>query len=129
MRIANIFGLAFLLAGFGCKDSTHPNQSEPPTNQSSGVFPGESTGSPAPSVTEWVKVKIGGSGGVFLNKKPMTLSEFSTECARLKMIGGAIVLFVDAPNHALSPAQADVLRKITDAGVPMKMALKESELD
>jgi hypothetical protein len=39
------------------------------------------------------------------------------------------VLFVDAANHVASSAQANLIRHITDAGVPMKLALKESELE
>jgi hypothetical protein len=59
----------------------------------------------------------------------MTADEFKTECARLKKVSGAAVLFVDAANHVTSSVQANLIRHITDAGVPMKMAFKESELE
>ncbi len=72
---------------------------------------------------------MGRAGEVFVNKQPMSAADFATECARLKKVGGAIVLFMDAPDHVASPAQAQVLRKIVDAGVGMKAVLKESELE
>ena len=118
-----------LLAVAGCKPENQSTSSEAPTNQSSGVYPGQSGGSPAPLVSEWAKVKIDATGAVFVNKKQMTTDEFRTECARLKKVSGAVVLFVDTANHVASSAQADMIRHIADAGVPMKMALKESELE
>ncbi len=131
MKITPLLGLGctVLLAVAGCNRENQSSPSQSPANQNSGVFPGQSAGSPAPPVSEWAKVRIDGTGAVFVNKKQMASKEFSTECARLKKGGGAVVLFVDAPNHVASPAQAEVMRKIADAGVPMKVALKESDLD
>jgi len=82
-----------------------------------------------PPVSEWSKVKIGRAGDIYVNKQQMSPAEFATECARLKKVGGAIVLFVDAPDHVASPAQAEVMRKIVKAGVAMKAAPKESDLE
>ncbi|MFN7731110.1 MAG: hypothetical protein ACK5OB_04355 [Pirellula sp.] len=82
-----------------------------------------------PPITEWSKVKIGRAGEVFVNKQPMSAANFATECARLRKIGGAILLFVDAPDHVANPAQAQVLCKIEDEGVTMKVAMEESELE
>jgi biopolymer transport protein ExbD len=93
------------------------------------VFPGQTAGAPAPTVSEWAKVRIDATGAVFVNKKRMTADEFRTECARLKKVRGAVVLFVEAAYQVANSAQADKIRLIADTGVPMKMALKESELD
>lgn len=119
--------MLFVVAG--CKQETQSTNSEAPANQSSGVFPGQSAGSPAPSVSEWAKVKIDATGAVFVNKKYMTADELKSECARFKRVSAAVVLFVDATNHVANSAQAGMIRQIADAGVPMKMALKESELE
>jgi biopolymer transport protein ExbD len=129
MKISLLIGCAVLLVVAGCKQETQSTSSETPTNQSSGVFPGQSAGSPAPSVSEWAKVKIDATGAVFVNKKQMTADEFRTECARFKKVSAAVVLFVDATNHVVNSAQAGMIRQIVDAGVPMKAALKESELE
>ena len=118
-----------LLAVAGCKQETRSTRLETPTNQSSGVFPGQTAGLPAPTASEWAKVKIDATGAVFVNKKRMTADEFRTECVRLKKGRGAVVLFVEAAHQVPNSAQADKIRLIVDAGVPMKMALKESELE
>lgn len=129
MKITLPIGCVLVLAVAGCKPQEQSSSFEAPTNQSSGIFPGQSAGSPAPTVSEWAKIKIDRTGAVFVNKKQMTADEFKTECARLKKVSGAAVLFVDAANHVASSAQANLIRHITDAGVPMKLALKESELE
>ena len=102
---------------------------EIPGNQSSGVFPGQTAGSPAPTVSEWAKVKIDVTGAVFVNKKRMTADEFRAECARLKKVSGAVMLFVESADQVANLAQADKIHLILDAEVPMKMALNESDLD
>ncbi len=131
MKITLLLGLGctVLLAVAGCNREGQSTPSQGPTNQNAGAFPGQSASLPASPVSEWAKVKIDATGAVFVNKQQMASEELSSECARLKKSGGAIVLFVDSPNHVASPAQAEAIRKITDAGVPMKMALKESELE
>ena len=86
-------------------------------------------GKDAPAVTEWDKVKLGVSGEIFLNKKPISLAELVTECERLKKAGGGIVLYVDTPNHVANPAQVEAMQKIVDAGVAMKVALEERDLN
>lgn len=91
--------------------------------------PDQATGLPEVAVSEWAKVKIDATGSVFVNKKQMTTAEFEAECGRLKKGGGAVQLYVDAPNGALSAAQSEVVRQIVDAGVGMKLATKESDLD
>jgi hypothetical protein len=129
MKISLLIGCAVLLAVAGCKQETRSTRLETPTNQSSGVFPGQTAGLPAPTVSEWAKVKIDATGAVYVNKKQMTADEFRTECVRLKKGRGAVVLFVEAVHQGANSAQADKIRLIVDAGVPMKMALKESELE
>jgi hypothetical protein len=129
MKIPLLIGCAVLLAVAGCKPETQATSSDAATNQTGGVFPGQSASLPASSVSEWAKVKIDPTGAVFVNKKQMTADEFRTECARLKKAGGAVLLFVGAANHVASAPQADMIRQIADAGVPMKVALKESDLD
>jgi len=131
MKIAFLLGLGcpLLLAIGGCNREGQSPQTQGPTKQDIGAFPGQSAGLPAPPVSEWAKVKIDATGAVFVNKKQMASEEFSLDCARLKKSGGAIVLFVDSPNHAASPAQAEMIRKIADAGVPMKLAVDERELE
>lgn len=118
-----------LLAVAGCKQEARSTRLEAPTNQSSGVFPGQTAGLPAPTASEWAKVKIDAVGAVFVNKKRTTADEFRTECVRLKKAGGAVVLFLDGAHQVASSAQADKIRLIVEAGVPMKMVLKESELE
>ena len=129
MKTTIILGCAILVTG--CQRDAQVNQPAEArivaTVSSNGLI--EAAAATRPSVTEWSKVKIGRAGEVFVNKQPMSAANFATECARLKKVGGAIVLFMDAPNHVASPAQAEVLRKIVDAGVAMKAALKESELE
>ena len=129
MKNSLLIGCAVLLAVAGCKQEARSTRLETPTNQSSGVFPGQTAGAPAPTVSEWAKVRIDATGAVFVNKKRMTADEFRTECARLKKVRGAVVLFVEAAYQVANSAQADKIRLIADTGVPMKMALKESELD
>jgi hypothetical protein len=87
------------------------------------------TGAQAPSISEWVKVKISGSGEIFVNKKQVSLAEFAAECQRLKKAGGAAVVYTGDGDHALSPVQLEATRKLQEAEVPMKLARKESELD
>jgi biopolymer transport protein ExbD len=122
MKATLLFGCALLFAAVGCKR-------ELATTQTSGAFPGQTAGIPAPAVSEWAKVKVGATGDVFVNKKKFTMDEFSAECARLKKVGGAIVLFVDSSNHTLNPSQTEVMRKVVNAGIPMKAAQSEAELD
>lgn len=88
-----------------------------------------STGVSDVAVAEWAKVKIDATGAVFVNKKKMTPADFEAECGRLKEVGGAMQLYVDAPNQVLSAAQAEAVRQIVEAGVGMKMVMKESDLD
>ena len=122
-----------MLAMTGCKTETQSACCETSASQGNGVFPGQtpsrSTSLSAPTVSEWAKVKIDAAGAVFVNKKQMTLDEFKAECFRLKKAGGAIMLFVVGANHVANPAQADVIRLIADAGVPMQMAMAENELE
>ena len=120
--------IALLLVITACKrepQSTPPRQiAAVSTNGQIEVV--KTTRSP---VSEWSKVKIGRAGDIYVNKQQMSPAEFATECARLKKVGGAIVLFVDAPDHVASPAQAEVMRKIVKAGVAMEAAPKESDLE
>ena len=133
MKIILILGCALLLAVTGCKRETHKTQPQVTATATPNGLIEIVTSTPAlkmrPPVSEWSKVKIGSSGDIYVNKKQMSLVEFSAECARLKAVGGAIVLFVDTPNHVASPAQAEVMHQIVEAGVAMKAALKESDLE
>ena len=115
----------------GCKRETRVAQPAQPPLVAAASADGliETVAATRPPVTEWRKVKIGSAGDIYVNRQLMSPAEFATECARLKKVGGAIVLFVDTPNHVASPAQAEVMRKIVDAGVAMKAALKESEIE
>lgn len=134
MKTTMILGCAILVAG--CNRDARiikPGEAQPAepriiaTVSSNGMI--EAVAATRPPVTEWSKVKIGSAGEIFVNKQPMSAADFATECARLKKVGGAIVLFIDTPNHVASPAQAEVMRKIVDAGVAMKAASKESDLE
>ena len=129
MKTTLLLGIGtMLLAVAGCNRESQSTQPQAPTNQNTGVFPGRAASVPAAPVSEWAKVKIDATGAVFVNKKQMPLEAFSSECARLKKVGGAVVLFIDSPNQVASPAQAESIRKIAEAGVPMKMAMNENEL-
>jgi hypothetical protein len=112
----------------GCKKETTP-----PASQATSIFSGLTnairTAKQPIAVSEWDKVKISDSGDIFVNKKQMSLADFSAECQRLKQAGGAALIYTGDMPHLLSPVQIESVQKLTDAGVPMKMALKESELD
>ena len=119
MKIAQTFGCALLFLFIGCsKHDAPPAQSQ--------LLP---VASKQITISEWDKVKIGDSGEVFVNKKRVTLTEFTAECQRLKDVGGAAVLYIDSQNRPLNPAQTAAFRKLVDAGVPMKAVQNESELD
>jgi RNA polymerase sigma factor (sigma-70 family) len=81
------------------------------------------------AVSEWDKIKISDSGEIFVNKKQVSLTEFAAECQRLKQAGAAAVLFIDAPNRPLNPAQTEAFQKLANAGVGMKLVQKESGLE
>jgi hypothetical protein len=130
MKIPLLLLCTTLLAVVGCKPEPRSAASQTASNETGGKFPGRDAGHPAPPVSEWVNVKIDATGAVFVNKKQMNADEFRTECARLKKAGGAVLLYVGGTaNPVPSAPQADAIREIADAGVPMKMALKESDLD
>ena len=114
----HILPFAFSLFVMGCSHTTQPAQSSliPPASQRT-------------TVSEWDKVKVSNSGEIFVNKKRMTVAEFATECQRLKQAGGAAVVYTGDGEHVLSPAQTEAVHKLVDAGVPMKLAMKESDLD
>jgi len=83
------------------------------------------------AVSEWDKVRISDSGEIFVNQKEVSLSEFAAECQRLKQVGGGAVIYTGDGSRALSPspAQFEAIHKLLDARVPIKTALKASELD
>jgi hypothetical protein len=119
IKILHIFGYMFLLSVVGCsKHQAQPAQSQllPPSMQRIAI-------------SEWDKIKISDSGEIFVNKKQVSLTEFATECQRLKLAGGAALIYIDSPNRPLNPSQTEAFHKLADAGVPMKVAQKESDLD
>jgi len=110
------FALPFLV--MGCTHPTQPQRTQSPSSASQHV-----------TVSGWDKVKISSSGEIFVNKKQVTLTEFATECQRLKQVGGAAVVYTGEGEHILSPAQVQAVHKLVGAGVPMKVAMKESDID
>jgi hypothetical protein len=86
MKIKHILAYAFPLLIMGCKHETQSAQSQslPPVTQRIAV-------------SEWDKVKISDSGEIFVNKKQVSLTEFATECQRLKLAGDAAMLYIDSP--------------------------------
>jgi hypothetical protein len=128
MKITHLIVFTLPLLMLGCK-----KEATPPASQPTSAFPGATnalaTAKQPIAVSEWDKVKISDSGDIFVNKKQMSLADFSAECQRLKRVGGAALIYTGDSPHVLSPAQAEAVQKLTVAGVPMKMALKESELD
>jgi biopolymer transport protein ExbD len=119
MKITQTLGCVLFLLVVGCSKHDAP----PVQSQSLPVVSKQTT------VSEWDKVKIDNSGEIFVNKKQVTLTEFTTECQRLKNVGGAAVLYIDSQNRPLNPAQTEAFHKLVDAGVPMKAVQKEGELD
>jgi hypothetical protein len=81
------------------------------------------------AVLEWDKVMISDSGEIFVNKKQVSLTEFATECQRLKQVGGGAVVYTGEGSHIPSPAQFEAVQKLVASGVPMKAALKKTEVD
>ena len=128
MKITHILICALPFLVLGCK-----KEATPPASQPTSVFPGATNALPPAAkpitVSEWDKVKISDSGDIFVNKKQMSLADFSAECQRLKQVGGAALIYTGDSPHVFPPAQAAAVQKLVVAGVPMKMALKESELD
>jgi len=124
MKITRLLIFTFPLLILGCKKETA---------QPASVFRGAANALPSAqqpvAVSEWDKVKIGDSGEIFVNKKQVSLTEFAAECQRLKQAGGAALIYTGESPHVLSPAQSDAVQKLVVARVPMKIALKESELD
>jgi hypothetical protein len=116
MKIKHILVFTLPLLMLGCK-----KEGTPPTGQ-------PTVGQPI-AVAEWDKVKINDSGDIFVNKKQMSLADFSAECQRLKQAGGAALIYMGDMHHYLTPVQTEAFQKLVVAKVPMKMALKESELD
>jgi hypothetical protein len=130
--ITGIMAATILIAGCS-KKSPSSSATPPPASQPAPIFSGLTntirTAKQPIAVSEWDKVKISDSGDIFVNKKQMSLADFSAECQRLKQAGGAVLIYTGDMPHLLSPAQTAAVQKLTDAGVQMKMALKESELD
>jgi len=108
MRITHLLVCTIPLFMLGCKKqtTTQPN-----------------------AVSEWDKVRISDSGEIFVNKRQVSLTEFAAECQRLKQVGGGAVVYTSEGSHIPSPAQFEAVHKLVESGVPMKAALKESELD
>jgi hypothetical protein len=126
MKISNLLVFTLPLLMLGCKTSPRHQ----PAYISISRADQRVTSSQAPiAVSEWDKVKIRDSGDIFVNKKQMSLADFSAECQRLKQAGGAALIYTGDMPHVLSLAQTEAVQKLIDAGVPMKMALTESELD
>ena len=108
----------------GCKKKAAPSASQP-----TRVVPMLSpTKLPTPS-SDWDKIKISDSGEIFVNKKQMSMADFSAECQRLKQAGGGAVIFFDTQHSELSRAAVEGQQKLIDAGVTMKIAQKESDLE
>jgi hypothetical protein len=128
MKIRHLLSFTLPLLMMGCK-----KEATPPDGKPTSAFPGATsvllTTKQPIAVSEWDKVKISDSGDIFVNKKQMSLADFSAECQRLKQVGGAALIYTGDSPHVFPPAQAEAVQKLVAAGVPMKMALKESELD
>jgi hypothetical protein len=128
MKITNLLIFIFPLLMLGCK-----KEAAQPASYPTSAFPGATsvqlTTKQPIAVSEWDKIKISDSGDIFVNKKQMSLADFSAECRRLKQVGGAALIYTGEGPHVFPPAQAEAVQKLVVAGVPMKMALKESELD
>lgn len=116
MKIIHLIVCSLPLLLLGCKKETPSLASQPS------------------AVSEWDKVKITDAGSIFVNQKLVSLAEFATECERLKQIGGGALVYAgDGSQNTLlaipTPAQFKVVYKLRDAGVPMKAALKASEVN
>jgi biopolymer transport protein ExbD len=119
MKIAHILTCTLPLLILGChKESNHKQATLLSLPPDSHV-----------AVSEWDKVKISSSGEIFVNKKQVSLTEFATECQRLKQASGGAMVYTGDGDHVFSPAQTKAVSKLIDAGVPMKAVQKESELD
>src|SRR5580658_7969309 len=118
MKISHLLVFTLPLLMLGCK-----NESTPPASQPTSVFPGLTNALRAAkqpiAISEWDKVKISDSGDIFVNKKQMSLADFSAECQRLKQAGGAALIYTGDTPHVLSLAQTEAVQKLIDAGVPM----------
>ena len=95
-----------------------PAQSQSPPPASQGI-----------AVSEWDKIKISDSGEILVNKKQVSPAEFATECQRLTQAGGSAIIYTGEGEHIIKPAQLDAVHQLVGAGVPMKVARKESEVD
>ncbi|HYE32000.1 MAG TPA: hypothetical protein VEH27_11260 [Methylomirabilota bacterium] len=77
----------------------------------------------------WKKLKIGENGSINLDAKPLALDEFTAECERMKTSNGAVVLFLETATGALTPAQIEVVQKLTQAQIPIQAVKTERELE
>ena len=119
-----LLACALPLLMLGCKKKAKPTASQParvietlpPTR-----LPGPSPG--------WDKVKINDAGEIFVNKKLMSLADFSAECQRLKQAGSGAVIFFDTQYSELGRAAEEAQQKMLDAGFTMKIVQKESDLE
>jgi biopolymer transport protein ExbD len=124
MKITHILVCALPFLMLGCKKKATPSASQPtPVVE---MLPATKLSAPS---SGWDKVKISDSGDIFVNKKQMSLADFSAECQRLKQAGGGAVLFIDAQHSQLNRAQIEAHQKLVDAGVGMKIVQKESDLE
>jgi biopolymer transport protein ExbD len=128
MKITHLLVFTLPLLILGCKKETTPPASQP-TSLFQAMTNAIGTAKQPIAVSEWDKVKISDSGDIFVNKKQMSLADFSAECQRLKQAGGGAVLFIDAQHSQLSRAQIEAHQKLVDAGVGMKIVQKESDLE
>ncbi len=74
---------------------------------------------------EIAKVKVTQAGGVYLNGKPVTPSEFGQELARLQGRNGVIWYFREAPEQQPSDLARVIFNTIIDAEIPVCLFEKD----
>jgi hypothetical protein len=111
------YTLPFLF--LGCKHETQSAQSLPAVTQHA----------PQVWIAGWDKIKISESGEIFVNQKQIGSAEFAAECQRIKQTSRGVIIYTGEGEHVIKPAQLDAVHQLIGAGVPMKAALRESEID
>ncbi len=89
-----------------------------------GCAPGGRQG-PGPKFDEYVSIKVTKGGEVFYNKKQVTVDELGGELKKLDGSKTAVCYYREAGDGEPHPVYKDVIRKVIDARLAIKLSEKE----
>jgi len=67
------------------------------------------------------KVKVGGSGDIYLNGKLTSLDALGDEFARIQKVNGVVWYYRTAQSQAAEAAGLEVMKKVVEYKLPVKM--------